>query len=626
MKLSGITAGILLSIVGLFPVAALAICGDGIIEYRTEQCDDGNLSNGDSCSALCRSESGRHHVPVCGDNRVSGVEECDGAAGCNTQCEFDFAMPTTVDVNACGTLSRSNVRYQLTRDLSSSGDCIVLKAENIEFDGQDFEIDSGGVGIHIEKWNRRNVVIRNVKITTTGIAGITGRSVRGALISNVSVRNSGVDDLSNGANVIDFQESTQIVLERCILENGVKENRDRNYYSGASVKLGEDAIIRNCVFIGTPQNGLRAESGTHLFNNYANGGTEIRPGDRSVGHTNNFFVGAWDSSDMNINNNVIVNAGYFAEAYELSGQTTSGIIDEDLPYLLRHHLTGEPTQRPKKIIAGRPQNRGIFGMDGTSPQQGIAIYNNYSSSYGPANNEEYGGCQLGGASGIHLESIVHNSFVFANTMVAVAAECDADAAKPSSITRGAPNIWSENQLVAVKVERDAGAGVGDWPGMSVAVDLRESMPGTIFTDNSFSTLVIDSAGRQLDDAATGGDDVSLWRLLSRQDADGFVFENSYIDMSRTPNQRLLSVARTWTDRDGDAPAAQTISWRNVRFKDAASERLFTDQIESVYSGWDIRRGLSEPRTFPQVRVIVDSVRGNASITEPTAPRPPVLLD
>ena len=46
------------------------VCGDGILE-TVEECDDGNLVDGDGCSAICEFE------PVCGDGVAEGSEECD---------------------------------------------------------------------------------------------------------------------------------------------------------------------------------------------------------------------------------------------------------------------------------------------------------------------------------------------------------------------------------------------------------------------------------------------------------------------------------------------------------------------------------------------------------------------
>lgn len=63
-------------------------CGNNVREGN-EQCDDGNVSNGDGCDATCLIEV------VCGDTVVAGLEECDdgnlsSGDGCTAACRFDL--------------------------------------------------------------------------------------------------------------------------------------------------------------------------------------------------------------------------------------------------------------------------------------------------------------------------------------------------------------------------------------------------------------------------------------------------------------------------------------------------------------------------------------------------------
>jgi cysteine-rich repeat protein len=64
-------------------------CGNGILE-GTEQCDDGNIRSGDGCSQTCRQE-------VCGDGIVqpNNQEECDDGNlvsldGCSSTCQIEI--------------------------------------------------------------------------------------------------------------------------------------------------------------------------------------------------------------------------------------------------------------------------------------------------------------------------------------------------------------------------------------------------------------------------------------------------------------------------------------------------------------------------------------------------------
>ena len=62
------------------------VCGDGFVA-APEQCDDGNLSSGDGCSAACTIEV----PPACGDGNLDSGETCDdgnlaNGDGCTAGC------------------------------------------------------------------------------------------------------------------------------------------------------------------------------------------------------------------------------------------------------------------------------------------------------------------------------------------------------------------------------------------------------------------------------------------------------------------------------------------------------------------------------------------------------------
>ncbi len=80
-------------------------CGDGIIAGH-EQCDDGNTTSGDGCSATCTLETGHActtntttpqstcHTTKCGDGTKEGFEQCDDGNtapydGCSPTCTIE---------------------------------------------------------------------------------------------------------------------------------------------------------------------------------------------------------------------------------------------------------------------------------------------------------------------------------------------------------------------------------------------------------------------------------------------------------------------------------------------------------------------------------------------------------
>jgi len=76
--------------------APTAICGNGVVDPG-EECDDGNLLDGDGCSANCTVEP---PDPYCGDGKLDPGEECDDGNnvdgdGCDADCTF--TPPTGFD-------------------------------------------------------------------------------------------------------------------------------------------------------------------------------------------------------------------------------------------------------------------------------------------------------------------------------------------------------------------------------------------------------------------------------------------------------------------------------------------------------------------------------------------------
>ena len=68
------------------------VCGDGTTDPG-EECDDGNNTDGDGCSAICVTENSGSN-PVCGDGTTDPGEECDDGNntdgdGCSSICETE---------------------------------------------------------------------------------------------------------------------------------------------------------------------------------------------------------------------------------------------------------------------------------------------------------------------------------------------------------------------------------------------------------------------------------------------------------------------------------------------------------------------------------------------------------
>jgi len=89
----------------LYPDTCWELCGDGY-NFGGEQCDDGNLIDGDGCSSFCTLEDGFICViinangeckctEICGDGLNMGVNPCDdrntiSGDGCSDVCDVEL--------------------------------------------------------------------------------------------------------------------------------------------------------------------------------------------------------------------------------------------------------------------------------------------------------------------------------------------------------------------------------------------------------------------------------------------------------------------------------------------------------------------------------------------------------
>jgi cysteine-rich repeat protein len=79
------------------------VCGNGVTE-PPEECDDGNITSGDGCSAQCKKEGAG---PVCGNGVTEPPEECDdgnitSGDGCSAQCKIEEDEPVSCSEFPCG--------------------------------------------------------------------------------------------------------------------------------------------------------------------------------------------------------------------------------------------------------------------------------------------------------------------------------------------------------------------------------------------------------------------------------------------------------------------------------------------------------------------------------------------
>lgn len=85
-------------------------CGDGIVN-GSEQCDDGNTSNGDGCSSSCSTET---PPASCGNGSIDSGENCDdynstGGDGCSSSCHVESGFSCPFAGFACTTICGDSI-------------------------------------------------------------------------------------------------------------------------------------------------------------------------------------------------------------------------------------------------------------------------------------------------------------------------------------------------------------------------------------------------------------------------------------------------------------------------------------------------------------------------------------
>jgi cysteine-rich repeat protein len=139
-------------------------CGDAVKE-GDEQCDDGNLINGDGCSGACKMEM----AAGCGDGNLAAPEECDdgnttGGDGCSATCGMENG--------AGGTCSAPHALAPMDNGMgvmeaTGSGDT-TSSTDQVE-EGACDDIDSGAGNDHVWKFTlavASDVVVMTDETTT----------------------------------------------------------------------------------------------------------------------------------------------------------------------------------------------------------------------------------------------------------------------------------------------------------------------------------------------------------------------------------------------------------------------------------------------------------------------------
>ena len=111
--------------------------------------------------------------------------------------QVPFNVVRKINLNSCGDLNVKGGMYLLTSNISASGDCLNVKADNIKIIGNGFTISNtqsnpDDDGINSE--NNKNLKIENIKIDGYGV-GIKISGTKDVVIDNVLITKSASSSL-----------------------------------------------------------------------------------------------------------------------------------------------------------------------------------------------------------------------------------------------------------------------------------------------------------------------------------------------------------------------------------------------------------------------------------------------
>ena len=200
------------------------VCGDNVINQGNETCDDGNVNDGDGCSAICRIEG-------CGSGFKDANETCDGTDFGALSClSYGFGAGSLNCDQACTSISTTSC-------YNAQSECIYINVTNAALANSDKRIIGvkaknicSNKTIHISGANitwGNNADLRFVNIT--GNARWSYNCNWGCLPSGDQNTNTRVYFKQGNATTYNLTPGQTVNIERIEFDNDV---------DGTSIRVG----------------------------------------------------------------------------------------------------------------------------------------------------------------------------------------------------------------------------------------------------------------------------------------------------------------------------------------------------------------------------------------------------
>ena len=391
-----------------------------------------------------------------------------------------WCVAKTIPVKECGILKKARATYILQNDVSSEGTCFSVQDDEISLDLNGHTItyavrDNTGrrhaiigsacYGPHLDNnpcgGTFKNLTVQNGKIVQGSSAAPFSDAIRigqgGG--TNLTVTNVEFDISTPSAKAIHttYAKGGQRI-SRNTIRSRVTSIGSRHQLDGVTIKLETDntassapSEVHHNTIIGSAQGGILVTApNSRVYENTIS---------LNANYTNDFCIYAW------------------APGAEIFGNQCDN------------------TQ-------GTSMGRGVHV---SSP--GVSVHHNVIKVRELPRNQEYSGCQTGGAYGIQLERSADKTLVYENDVTAIADACDAIAMRATTIPASASNEIYDNRLTAVRAATAKGKAAA-------------------FSPNNVSGGILLRGNRLISDTAAV--------LVPWDGAQGIRFENTTFEIGSNP--------------------------------------------------------------------------------------------
>jgi len=180
-------------------------------------------------------------------------------------------------INVCGTISAPG-NYAVTKNLTASGDCLVLTVNNIALDLQGHKITGDGSGSAVTDGGNSiaYIIVANGKISNfeTGINLSTDSDQTADLILNMTVTSNAADGIdirgrdNNLSNVIANNNGGNGIVQGECCDSLF--NLEASGNQGDGINLSSEDYVLNVTANGNAGNGVSGESDSFVINSIAN--------------------------------------------------------------------------------------------------------------------------------------------------------------------------------------------------------------------------------------------------------------------------------------------------------------------------------------------------------------------